>query len=261
MEVAHEQAGLSHVLARALDEGRHRLLRAVGHRRYVPFVLLGRSRTGSNLLHSMLNAHRRVRVVGEVFRRMAGRDLDRVLDHALGKQPYYIRACGFKLFYNHPVDTKDPRLWTDLAALAELRVVHLTRRNILRTLLSQRIAIRTDRWRHVGRGDAGPAPRVTFTPQELAKRFEQTRRNERWAAERFADHPTLNLTYEDLVAAPEATLRQVTDFLGVDPIAPRTTLSRQNPQPAAQLIANFAELEQAFRGSPWHAFFENDAAS
>ena len=50
------------------------LLAPFGHEDYVPFIVLTRSRTGSNLLVSFLNGHPDIFCEGEIFARMAGRD-------------------------------------------------------------------------------------------------------------------------------------------------------------------------------------------
>ena len=243
--------------ARGLRALARRAPRFIGHRDYVPFIVLSRSRTGSNLLVSFLNSHPHAYAEGEIMGRLGTRDPRRAVDEAFGRQARYIRAKGFKLFYYHPVD-QDPRtLSSILVGIEALRVVHLRRRNILRTVTSRRIAEIRDHWTSVetARGSTPVSASVTFEPEELRREFEQTCRWELEGQRTFADLPVHELAYEDLVDDPVRRFREVTNFLHLEPCVPRTPFRRQNPQPLSQLIDNYDELKLSFRGSPWQDFF------
>src|SRR3546814_8552873 len=51
-----------------------RLRSAVGHTGFTKFIVLSRSRTGSNMLVSLLDSHPRVAAEGEIVARLDGRD-------------------------------------------------------------------------------------------------------------------------------------------------------------------------------------------
>jgi len=243
--------------ARGLRALARRAPRFLGHQDYVPFIVLSRSRTGSNLLVSFLNSHPHAYADGEIMGRLGTQDPRRAVDEAFGRQARYIRAKGFKLFYYHPVD-QDPRdLGAVLLGIEDLRVIHLRRRNVLRTLTSRRIAEARDQWTSI-ETTAGSSPQpasVVFDPDELRQQFEQTCRWELEAQRDFAGHPVHDLIYEDLVEDPVGRFRGVTDFLGLAPCVPDTPFHRQNPQPLSQLIDNYEDLRNSFRGSPWQEFF------
>jgi LPS sulfotransferase NodH len=243
---------------KALAYGRDRLLSIVGHRDYVPFILLARSRTGSNLLRSYLDSHPNVRIEWRLLARLDGRNLRDVLRAAYPREPRYVAAKGFKMFYNHPQDDESGEVWDALARIDDLHVIHLKRKNILRTLLSRKIAGIQGVWMVESRGRAGVRPRkaVSFTVEELSDGFTQTRNWENTADDRFHHHPMLTLYYEDLVDDPEATIRAATRFLGVGDAEPRTTLIRQNPEALSELITNYRELKEAFEGTEWQEFFD-----
>jgi LPS sulfotransferase NodH len=244
-------------VTRARRRARHEWYRRRGHDRYRPFVLLARSRTGSNLLLSQLESHPQVRAEGELFQRLRGRRWESILAGVHGRQPPEVRAAGFKLFYYHPLDALDDALWRSLAQRRDLHVLHLRRRNTLRVLVSRKIAERSDVWSSAGDPSAPASKAVSFTPEELEAGFRETEAWEQGGAERFRDHPVLDLWYEDLVAEPRATFDAVTDFLGVERRAPSTRLVRQNPEPLHELITNFEALERHFRGTRWGAFFSS----
>ena len=131
---------------KALAVVNHKLLSVVGNNQYRRFIVLSRSRTGSNLLISLLNSNPYIHAKGEIFSKLSGRNYKEVLAKAFSKQPYYVKASGFKIFYYHPSDDISCGIWDDLQSLDDLHVIHLKRRNILRTLLSRKIAGLNDVW-------------------------------------------------------------------------------------------------------------------
>jgi len=237
--------------------GWYRVLSIAGHDDYVRFIVLTRSRTGSNLLISFLNGHPDIFAEGEIFARMNERDPLARLAAAFGRQPRHIKAKGFKIFYYHPLDADGTALWQRLAGMQGLRVIHLTRRNVLRTLLSRKIAGLQDAWTAT-RYDrsAVEARRVRFTPEELEQGFQETRRWEESVDRRFPAQATLHLSYEELIADPAAVYAAMLAFLGAREVAPSTHLRRQNPEKLRELIDNYSELKEAFAGSPWQAYFD-----
>lgn len=236
----------------------YRAMAVFGHQNYVHFIILTRSRTGSNLLLSFLNAHPEIFTEGEIFARLNGGNPLTRLKSAFGKQPRHIRAKGFKIFYYHPLDGKAEELWNELTARENIRVIHLTRQNILRTLLSRKIAGIQDTWTGT-RFDAvnTESKRVQFTVQELQEGFSQTRAWESAAAARFGSHPVLHVSYEELITDPRETLASLFAFLKVCNEEPRTSLRRQNPENLQALILNYDKLKKAFEATPWEAFFED----
>lgn len=161
----------------------YRLLCIIGHLDFKRFIVLSRSRTGSNMLISFLNSHPNIHAEGEIFSKLNGQDYKDVLAKAFSKQPSYIAAKGFKIFYYHPLDDEPDSLWKDLMTLDDLRVIHLKRRNIFRTLISRKLAGMQDVWRIPSSESLNPVKNraVTFTPEELEEGFKQTKE---WEGER-----------------------------------------------------------------------------
>jgi LPS sulfotransferase NodH len=235
-----------------------RLLSAVGHADFTKFIVLSRSRTGSNMLMSLLNSHPEVIAEHEIFARLNGRDAGEVVAKAYAKQPYYVKAKGFKVFYYHPLDGDSAALLHDLAGAKSIRVIHLKLRNILRTLISRKIAGIKDVWAATSeaRLDVGRHKATRFTAEELEVGFRRTRDWEVDGDRRFARHPLMSLSYEDLVRDPDSSLAEVLDFLGLQHFPLQTNLRKQNPERLADLVTNYGELKAAFAGTEWEAFFE-----
>jgi hypothetical protein len=81
-----------------------------GHTNYVKFIVLSRSRVGSNLLRSLLNDHPAVEAFGEVFRSRDSLDWDHIGHLQSGKllplfQKDPVTFLGNKLFRKYPAGT------------------------------------------------------------------------------------------------------------------------------------------------------------
>jgi LPS sulfotransferase NodH len=210
------------------------------------------------LLISFLNSHPSIRADGEVLNKLNGRHYTEILEKVFSRQPYYIAARGFKIFYYHPIDIESAELWHDLREAVDLRVIHLKRRNILRTMISRKIALSQEVWRIPSVRGQHPAGKmaVSFTPTELEQGFMETKRWEEEGDEAFQGHPMVSIDYEDLVDSTDATFRKITDLLDVRFVPPKTNLRKQNPERLRDLVTNYDELKSAFAASKWHVFFD-----
>lgn len=238
------------------------------HKEYVRFIVLSRSRTGSNLLVNSLRTHPQLRVYGEIFRggvddevkaavRMSA---ENYLNSNIYKQyDKSIRAVGFKIFYQHPVWDQSGGVWDYLKSMDELRVIHLKRRNILRTLVSRKIAVKTDVWKEADATMQASASgrKVSLSKQECEAFFEKTRAWETQADEMFGMHELLQLSYEDLTSDYLNQMQRVQDFLGVGPIELQPQTRRQNPESLRELIINYDELAGQFTDTKWQDFFSS----
>ena len=258
---------MKETLIKALREPRkaanvlmQRTLAPIGNRNYRPFVVLTRDRTGSNMLIQSLNSHPRIAADYEIFARLGDRDEQGVLAGCFSKQPFYISAKGFKIFYYHPQDRDHSPIWDMLAAVDGLHVIHLKRRNILHALVSSRIAYQTGTYGVRSDKEAqsyqNAVPTVHFTVEDLERDFAQTREWEQEAAARFSDKPILDVAYEDTATQLPEEFRRITDFLGVAPRLPRTDFKKQRIRPLSESVENYAELKAHFQGTQWEAFFD-----
>jgi len=162
-----------------------------------------------------------------------------------------------KIFYYHPLDDESNSIWNDLSNMNNLYVIHLKRRNILRSLVSRKIAGMKDQWKTTSNDvDNIDDKAVTFSVEELEEAFSETREWERNGDERFKNHPMHSVYYEDLVNNPEATFGTITDFLDLHSVVPETKLKKQNTEKLRDLVKNYDELKLAFSKTEWESFFE-----
>lgn len=229
------------------------------HRAYRKFIILARSRTGSNLLISYLNNHPAIIAETEIFRDLQGEKPEQILPKLFRSYPSRIKAVGFKIFYYHPLHTDGTALWKELVGMEDLHIIHLKRRNILRTLISRKIAKQKDKWASFDTESSTleAIKSVRFEVSELEEGFQQTRQWEEEGDRIFQNHPLLTLYYEDLADSPDETFKKITAFLGLAYQSPKTYFQKQNPEKTSALLANYAELKQSFTGTPWSGFFED----
>lgn len=245
-----------------------------GHSAYTKFIILGRSRVGSNFLRGLLNAHPQIAAYGEIFRDVKAMDWDHLgyfqspkmmtmlqnepvkflEEKVFGKYPRSTAAVGFKIFYYHARNGGEAPVWSFLRNMKDLRVIHLKRRNILKTHLSRQKAAVTDSWVNTSRSK-GTQPAIQLDYAACLEDFSRTRAWEEEYDRLFADHAKIEVVYEELAGNYQAEMTRLQEFLGVniETVAPATY--RQSSQPLAQAIANYAELKEQFAGTPWAEFF------
>ncbi len=246
-----------------------------GHRDYVRFIVLGRSRSGSNYLRGLLNSHSQIMVLGEIFQNQESigwaypgylnskRVFSMYLNNPINfvekkvykKFPRQIAAVGFKIFYYHAQNGKQQQVWDYLRDQKTIKVIHIKRRNILRTHLSRKLAALTDTW--VNTDDSRRSRQVLdLDYDECLKDFVQTRAWERSYDALFSDHAVVEVYYEDLASNYAALMLDVQKYLGVVPevVAPQTY--KQASRLLSEVITNYDELKARFSGSDWESFFE-----
>ena len=156
------------------------------------------------------------------------------------------------------MDDKSCGIWNDLLYMKDLRVIHLKRRNMLKTLVSAKIARMQDVWKSskASASHGAQEKAVTFTVEELEKGFKKFRALEENGENVFSKHQCVNIYYESLVENPEFEFKRITGLLQVTDIKPSTGLRKQNPERLSELITNYEELKVAFAGSEWESYFE-----
>jgi len=246
-----------------------------GHRDYVRFVILGRSRTGSNLLRGLLQSRHDVTVHGEIFKNpeavewgtdrfSAARrtllryrtDPARFLESDVFRRvPLAIKALGFKLFYYHAQQHPGKLVWDYLRTHREIRVIHIKRHNILRTHLSRIRAEQSNSWVDV-EGRARPAQPVELDFADCEQVFVRTRAWEQEYDRFFSDHPLLEVIYEELAADHHREMERIQEFLSLELLEALPQTHKQSSDPLREAIVNYAGLKLGFKDTPWAEFFD-----
>jgi LPS sulfotransferase NodH len=241
----------------------------------VRFIILANGRTGSNLLQASINQHPAVTAYGELFHSSeekrakwpirgryyrAGEDAIAFLEETAFAPPSDPAklATGFRIFYGHSrQDSAASRVWDYLAEDRDVRVIHLVRNNLLESFVSESVARRTGEWLRRLNEEAPPAPDpFEADVRECEKYFNNISSMHVWAREHFAGHPFLELSYEEMCSEYQATLDRTFELLGVAPVPVCAPYRKQASRPVRDQLSNFAQLREAFLGTPYERFFD-----
>ena len=143
-------------------------------------------------------------------------------------------------------------------AIDGLRVIHLIRRNILRSHVSREIAFKIENWKQ-SHDEKMPLSerRVRLDKEECLKAFQETRSYQLESPKIFKGRKVIDVHYEDIVANPQVELSKIQDFLGLKPAKLSVKSRKRNPKKLSDLIINYAELKKGFEGTEWAGFFED----
>jgi hypothetical protein len=171
--------------------------------------------------------------------------------------PRRVSAVGLKLLYAKSRN----ELWTtvrdELARSPEVRTIHVKRGNTLRAHLSNVQRLQHGRWKDIS-GFAEKLPPVELSYGECVDAFSATREWEEEHDRLFPADRRIDVIYERLCADYVAEIRRLTEFLDVpfEPVSPLT--HKQGQSRLREAIANYDELRERFRHSPWERFFEDE---
>jgi hypothetical protein len=244
----------------------------------VRFLVTCPARTGSTLLVGLLASHPDICAHGEVlapkgplnfygvnYRQepplegilMAIRDRDPVAFlHDFVWQPGARSAAGFKGKYEELLLPSYQRVLDAIVADTSVRVLHLTRENLLARFLSQHLAVKVHRRFNVSEErDRPPEVRVRLSPRECEDDFRRTEDRQILFRAWLRRHQVLEVTYEELVGRPE-TLPNILSFLGVEHHDLEAPSKKLNVRPIWETIENYEELASYFRRTEYARFFE-----
>ncbi len=243
---------------------------------YTKFIILGRSRTGSNFLRSLLNSHPSVMVLGEIFRNQNTIDFDhpefqttkqimkiyqsnpeKFLEKIVFRRiPAKYQALGFKLFYYHARENPFSRIWQAIRDQKEIRILHIKRKNILRTHLSRENALKTGQWVNTN-GQEAHLHSYRLDYDALLEDFIQTRQWEQQAGSFFSTHPMIEIIYEDLSENTQEQIQKIQHFLNLPKYPFHAQTHKQIQKPLSEIIENYEELKIKFKNTEWASFFED----
>ncbi len=247
------------------------------HKKYNRFIILANPRTGTNYLRGILNEHPNVVAFGELFRfndsigwdypghqhkvpdelLLINQDSTKFLKTKVFVDfPPHVTAVGFKIFYFHARQGPWKSVWPYLQKEQDIKVIHMKRRNVLKTFHSHARALETDKWINLGGKEEKQDP-LYLDYQKCLRYFEQIGDYERENDIFFKDHPKLELYYEDIVDACAPQTKRALDFLDVSRRDLCPVTYKQARLPLERLIANYSELKKKFTGSPWEIYFED----
>lgn len=234
------------------------------------FVILSSGRSGSNLLASFMKSHPKIFQHGEIFgefqleypsvrRRINRAGLGTYLDQRLSRMTTE-EAAGVKILYGN----LEPRygeirgipgtdaLMDHMLADPAIRIVHLRREDKLAMLISMRLANELSQWVSGSYGDTT----VILPVDWVREQFAWLEGWEARIASHFPEDRLLDMSYEGLVADTSGEMARLVEFLELKAAPVSSRMSRQNKRSKAEVVENYAELCEAFAGTPYAPMFE-----
>ena len=213
---------------------------------YSPFVILCMPRSGSTLLHTYLNSHPRIFSYDEILRirfEQRGSVEDEFIPSKIFK-PYakHFQAIGLKVFYEYERQEPFVASFDQITTNKTIKIIHLTRRDMLRQFVSLKQAESSGEWSAPSRPKN--QTRVELNTVEFLNYKESAFKDQNRMRELFKDHAILEIAYEDLTKNPPAILSKVQSFLGVEGRSLYSLLEKQNPESLEDLVSNYESVKE-----------------
>lgn len=204
---------------------------------YVRFAIVCTARSGSTWLHTFLNAHPNIISKGEVLAAKSYSNLNEDVFHLYSSN---IVAVGLKIFYEYG-DSKTVDSLKELVNNSNIRIIHLTRNDLLAQFTSLKKARQSSEWSQKGSNTVPEKIHIDFN--EFQDYQQQQLTSRRKIATDFQHHQLLSIAYEDINSETERTLALIQEFLGVKPRKLVSLLKKQSTDALSKQIANWEELQ------------------
>jgi len=213
------------------------------------FVILAQPRTGSSLLVSSLRQHPQVMCRDEVLNAWQAKWFQDCPSDGRGRLLHCLsapgeKAVGCKLHVSQPdADHHSPleweSAWDALSEDPEIRVICLYRQDLIAQLASFKIAAKTNQW---GVQNIVQRPTIEILPDEL-KWFQKWNRMAYQARlGRLTHHCVLSVSYEQLTSAWDTTLEFIQQFLEVNVVSLRQSISKGETRMLEDVVQNYRQL-------------------
>jgi hypothetical protein len=211
----------------------------------------------SGIIHWGIPGYGGTRFRSETIKQLKGKDPAQFLNRYVYKRtPRGISAVGFKLFYNHAKRAEGSGLLSYLRAMDGLKVIHLKRRNLLRAIVSQKLANSSGVWVKRSKRNVVAPQTIELSHDECLNDFERTRRLRVEFDEHFSCKDKLDVIFEELATDTGRVMNDVQSFLGIERHVLKAGTQRQSSRSLAESVANYAQLRESFAGTEWESMFE-----
>jgi hypothetical protein len=225
-----------------------------------PFVILFQGRSGSTYLVEGLSSHPSIsceveKLVG--LRKFGGDAQLTWVDEYFGSMNPENRAIGFKTKLD---DVINPAAFSTLLQSHKAKVILLTRRNLPKVVVSwmnsERIYAATGDWNLYP--PAQPMTPFAIDPNVFERRLQLVSdgRDRLCTYVSRVRRPTLELLYEDILLDHAGTHRRIFDFLGVTDMTVAGNCLKATDDDLRNVILNFDELREKYRGSKYQSMIE-----
>ena len=226
--------------------------------KYVMFLV---GRVGSTYLTSLLDSHPNILALGEELRDLEKEGAKAQLDWTRDfLNPPLVGRHGARGFNVKHVHIVDPDEFAKLLQQNECKVLHMSRRNRVKSVISRingkRLYNKTGMWGLYDENNKLPPLTVDLDEFDEFLRHREKMDNE------LADYvdslhlETLPLYYEDLTTNQSGFLDRVFDFLGVEPHTVQGSTLKITSDNLSEALSNFDELRSRYVGTQYEEMFD-----
>jgi LPS sulfotransferase NodH len=243
---------------------------------YQKYIIMAHGRSGSSMLTNILGQHSQIINFSELFHYpkiqfnyKGYNNHSKILLLIRNCHPTYfldhfiflaysknIKAVGFKVFPQHLNFPLFTPVWEWLNFNKDVKVIFLTRINLLASITSLVKAEKTGIWA-IRDTSSRDSLKVTLDYEWLVKQFNLMRGLNIEAFNRLRDHQIFQITYEEIISDFKKTNKSIQNFLGVNAELHKPIFKKQEVRPLSEVIANYNELRDRFINTEWINFFEN----
>jgi len=160
-------------------------------------------------------------------------------------------AVGFKIFPG-----QNDRILEYLIRDTSVRKIILNRKNLVRSYVSEQLAMESGRWDRYKNEQISLPTKVNISIDEFERYVNSIKGNISKIENQlsYGSQPFLKISYEDIFTQFPA--RKISDFLGVDFVNMSFDVDqeKQNPFPLNEMIENYEEFESALQETNWRQF-------
>ena len=234
--------------------------KAPGNRKTCKFMLLFQGRTGTTYITERVNAHPDVTMEPEVWGGWGFQIPQNELSEYSQKQKEWLarfyaqwddkarRSIGFKTKLD---DVIDKRSFIQFIRENDIKIIHMSRRNIVKLVISeinaQRLFDVTSKW-NLDNDAERPGPFV-LDLKEFEAKMKWREQIEDWldGYVRIINNPTLCLHYEDMLLDERNFFKNIYHFIGINPVETSSKIIKNTPADLRQIIVNYDELLRKYK--------------
>lgn len=232
------------------------------------FAIVGTQRTGTSLIRTMLDSHPEVFAIEEAFHMKWLNDLgyakyiessfSRKMKHYFMRKDNIFRyldelyslsnfsAVGFKIHYSH---IKQFPMVADCLSKNRINIIHVVRSNVLKTLLSRKMAKQTKIYHS---HQKIPVSKIHIPKFRLFYYLKKISQENKQLELLFSNSssPYIQVNYETVTANLNDEGKKLLSFLNVNTSIPISSqLIKINPNNIEDIVINYDELKNWLKGS------------
>jgi len=237
-------------------------------RKKTKFVIFSQGRTGSTLLVDLLNNHPDIQCDDEILNvQLSGKRIFPILFVKAKANLNKKKVYGFKvkiyqlnnlnLMKSHPDQNKDPKKFLINLYKSGWKIIYLTRKNILRQVISSHIAEKRGSYHHRTTEGKLALPKMYIDPKEILIQIKNREGYKDFEEEILKHIPHLKIIYEeDLLVNKQKTLNKIFVYLGLDSYPVKSNLVRTSKKNLKDYIINYKELVKSISKTQYRYFLE-----